>query len=88
MKARSTIFLVLVVSYTAFAGCSSRKKEARERARLELEEQSLREAQTANKAITGMNQRMFDKKPLGTPAAASAGEQAKPGDQPQPQKKN
>ena len=88
MRARSAIFLVLVVSCTAFPGCSSREKEARERARLELEEQSRREAEAANKAITGMNQRMFGRKPGSTPAAAPAGEQAKPGDQLQPQKKD
>jgi hypothetical protein len=88
MRARSAIFLVLVVSCTAFPGCSSREKEARERARLELEEQSRRDAEAANKAITSMNQRMFGRKPGSTPATAPAGEQAKPGDQSQPQKKN
>ena len=45
MRARSAIFLMLMVSCTAFPGCSSREKEARERARLELEEQSRRDAE-------------------------------------------
>ena len=64
MRARSAIFLVLVVSCTAFPGCSSREKEARERARLELEEQSRRDAEAANKAITGMNQKLGRKPPV------------------------
>ena len=88
MRARSAIFLVLVVSCTAFPGCSSREKEARERARLELEEQSRRDTEAANKAITNMNQRMFGRRPGSTPAAAPAGEQTKSGDQPETQQKN
>jgi hypothetical protein len=77
-----------VLSCTALPGCDSKKKEARERERLDLEDKSLREAQAANKAITDMNQRMFGRKPSGTPVAAPAKGQAKPGDQPEPQQKN
>jgi hypothetical protein len=80
--------MALVVSCTAFPGCDSKKKEARERTRLELEEQSRRDTEAANKAITNMNQRMFGRRPGSTPAAAPAGEQTKSGDQPETQQKN
>ena len=76
----SFLISILVVALTgSLAGCGPSKEElrARERARLELEEQSQREAQRANKAITEMNKKLGRKPPtldLGLP----------PGSPPQP----
>ena len=65
----SGIFLGLAL---VFSGCgpSKAEREARDRARLDLEEQSRGEADRANKAITGMNQKLGRKPPdlnLGVP---------------------
>ena len=60
---------VLALSLTG-CGPSKTEGEARERARLELEEKSSREADLANKAISGMNQKLGRKPPdlnLGVP---------------------
>ncbi|HWA08308.1 MAG TPA: hypothetical protein VG838_02460 [Opitutaceae bacterium] len=61
------------------AGCGPSQEElrAQERARIEREEEARREAQRANKAITGMNEKLGRKPPnldLGLP----------PGSPPQP----
>ena len=57
-----TIILTLVLSLLV-TGCgpSKAEREAQERARIELEEKTRREAEAANKAITEMNQNMFKK---------------------------
>lgn len=61
------LFLSLLVT-----GCgpSKAEREAQERARLELEEKTRREAEAANKAITDMNKKLGRKPPfidLGVP---------------------
>ncbi len=62
----------------AFTGCGPSKAElaAKERQRLELEEQARRDAEKANKAITEMNKKAFGRKPpaldLGLPAEKPA----------------
>ncbi|MFA6960377.1 MAG: hypothetical protein WC205_06490 [Opitutaceae bacterium] len=52
-------------------GPSKAEREAQERARIELEEKTRREAEAANKAITDMNKKLGRKPPsidLGVPA--------------------
>ena len=51
--------------FFAASGCglSKEEREAKERARIEAEEASLRDAAIANKAITGMNQKLGRKPP-------------------------
>ena len=53
-------------SVLVLAGCGPSRQELadKERARLELEERSQQEAETANKAITRMNQKLGRKPPL------------------------
>ena len=70
---KKILFLTALAVSFAAAGCSRSKTErdANERARLELEEKSRREAETANKAITHMNQKLGRKPPsldLGLPS--------------------
>jgi hypothetical protein len=78
MKARIITAVALVAVCAALAGCSSKEKDARERERIELEEQSRRETQAANKAITEMNRKLFGRKPAAKPADAPAAAQPKP----------
>lgn len=66
-----TIILTLVLSLLV-TGCgpSKAEREAQERARIELEEKTRREAEAANKAITEMNKKLGRKPPaidLGVP---------------------
>ena len=66
MKPSNPITIMLVLAVTlAVAGCGPSKEElaAKESERLKLEEQALRDAQKANKAITGMNQKLGRKPP-------------------------
>lgn len=61
-------FLLLAGSLVLFivlTGCgpSKAEREAKERARIESEEASNRDAAIANKAITGMNQKLGRKPP-------------------------
>lgn len=66
MKSKHTCCgLVVVIAALAVSGCGPSKEEieAKERARLELEEQALRDAQRANKAITEKNRERFGRKP-------------------------
>ena len=53
-----------VTTLGLLAGCSpsTAEREAKDRARLELEETSRREAETANKAITEINRKRFGKR--------------------------
>jgi hypothetical protein len=55
----------LFASVLVLTGCGPSKTELakKERARLELEEQQLREAERANKAITEMNKKLGRKPP-------------------------
>jgi len=67
-----TLLLVLYLSLLV-TGCgpSKAEREAQERARLELEEKTRREAEAANKAITEMNKKLGRKPPsidLGVPS--------------------
>ncbi len=67
--------LILALSLSALlAGCgpSKAERDAQERARIELEEKSRREAEAANKAITENNKKLGRKPPaidLGVPPA-------------------
>ena len=79
MRNKLLISILIACIAAGAAGCGPSKDElrARERARLEREEQARREAQRANKAITEMNQKLGRKPPtldLGLP----------PGSPPQP----
>lgn len=68
MSSRFITVLALSAVCAALPGCGSKEKAARERERMALEEQSRREAEAANKAITNMNQKMFARKPAEPPA--------------------
>ena len=66
MKPSKPILSILVLAMTlAVAGCGPSKEDlaAKESERLKLEEQALRDAQKANKAITGMTQKLGRKPP-------------------------
>lgn len=66
MKPSKPITIMFVLALTlAVAGCGLSKEDlaAKESERLKLEEQALRDAQKANKAITGMNQKLGRKPP-------------------------
>ena len=78
MKARLVASLVLAAVCVLQPGCGSKEQETRERERMELEEQSRREAEAANKAISEMNRKRFGRKPAEKPAEAPATEQPKP----------
>ena len=64
MKANRLIVVSAVLAFT-LAGCgpSKAEREANERARLQEEEQTQRDAQKANEAITGMNKKLGRKPP-------------------------
>jgi hypothetical protein len=69
--------VVLLALATVACSRFQAEREARERARLELEEKSRREAEVANKAITDMNRKLGRKPPpmdLGLPAKQNAGD--------------
>jgi hypothetical protein len=86
MNARFIIMVALVGVCAALPGCGSKEKEARERARMELEEKSRRETEAANKAITDMNRKMFGRKPADKPTDApppAKPEEKKAGSEPQ-----
>ena len=74
------VVLVTLGCALATVGCSpsGTEREARERARLQLEEKSRRVAEAANKAITGLNRKLGRKPPeldLGvSPATKTAAE--------------
>ncbi len=70
---RLTAIVVSLVLAFAASGCgpSKEEREAKERARLELEEKARHEAEAGNKAITDMNKKLGRKPPsldLGVPA--------------------
>lgn len=77
MNSRFITVVALVVVCAALPGCDSKAKTARERERIDLEEQSRREAEAANKAITDLNRKMFARKPTEKPAEASTPAQPK-----------
>ncbi len=60
---RPYVFIITFLLSLVVTGCgpSKAEREAEQRARLELEEKARREAEAANKAITEMNQKMFQK---------------------------
>lgn len=78
MNSRFITVLALVAVCAALPGCDSKEKAARERERMDLEEQSRRDAETANKAITDMNRKMFARKPAEKPAETPPPAQPKP----------
>ncbi|RRJ96022.1 hypothetical protein Ga0100231_018915 [Opitutaceae bacterium TAV4] len=61
MKNLPVVFLSVLALFAAGCGPSQSERDARERARLELEEQSRRDAERANQAITEINKKMFRK---------------------------
>lgn len=66
MKTPRLVFIIGGICFVlATTGCgpSKAEREARERARIESEEAAGREAAIANKAITGMNQKLGRKPP-------------------------
>ena len=68
MTSRSRSLLAASIVIAAhLVGCDA-QKSARERARLQAEEQARREAEAGNKAITEFNQRVFGKKSTPSPA--------------------
>lgn len=73
MRLKLLTLLGIVVLAFGLAGCgpSKAERDAKEKARLELEEKAQRDAQAANQAITGMNKKLGRKPPsmdLGVPA--------------------
>ena len=78
MNSRFIAVTVLVAVCAAVSGCGSKEQAARERERMDLEEQSRRDAEAANKAITDLNRKMFARKPTENPAEASAAQPPKP----------
>jgi hypothetical protein len=74
MQNKLILFFLSFALALALTGCGPSKAElaAKERQRLELEEQARRDAEKANKAITEMNKKAFGRKPpsldLGLPA--------------------
>lgn len=78
MKARLVASIALAAVCVLLPGCGSKEQDTRERERMELEERSRREAETANKAITDLNRKRFGRKPATTPAETPAGDQPKP----------
>ena len=78
MNSRFVTVLALVALCAALPGCDSKEKAARERDRMDLEEQARRDAETANKAITDMNRKMFARKSAEKPAEAPTPAQPKP----------
>jgi hypothetical protein len=78
MKSRFLPVTVLIAVCAAVSGCGSKEREARERERMDLEEQSRRDAEMANKAITDLNRKMFARKPTEPSSEASAAQPPKP----------
>jgi len=63
MKSKTSVILLCVLVLSALAGCGqSREEAAREKQRLELERQTLLDAEKANKAISEKNRQRFGKK--------------------------
>jgi len=82
MKANRLIVVSAVLAFT-LAGCgpSKAEREAKERARLQQEEQAQRDAQKANEAITEMNKKLGRKPPaldLGVPVPSEKKPQPAP----------
>ena len=73
MKSRFIAIAALVAVGAVLPGCRSREEATRER--LELEEQSRREAEAANKAITEINRKLFARQPA---VKSAEGQAAKP----------
>jgi Tfp pilus assembly protein PilE len=74
MKTNRRIQCAALIALAAiFAGCGESRKdrEARERARLEQEQQAERDAAKANKAITDMNRKMFGRMNASSPGATT-----------------
>ena len=70
MKSITIIFTLVLFLLVTGCGPSKAEREAQERARIELEEKTRREAEAANKAITEMNKKLGRKPPaidLGVP---------------------
>ncbi len=78
MNSRFIVVAALVAVGAVLVGCRSQEKATRER--MDLEEQSRREAEAANKAITEINRKMFARHPTEKPAAAQATKPPKPDD--------
>jgi hypothetical protein len=76
----------LIVLAVILAGCgeSRREREARERARLEQEQQAERDAAKANKAITDMNRKMFGRMNASSPGATTPTTATMPAQPPPP----
>jgi hypothetical protein len=71
MKILMLIIALSLALLVTGCGPSKAEREAQERARIELEEKTRREAEDANKAITDMNKKLGRKPPsidLGVPA--------------------
>lgn len=85
MKSRFIAIAALVAVGAVLPGCRDQEKATRER--MDLEEQSRREAEAANKAITEINRKLFARHPAEKPAEAPATKPPKPGEKdPAPKK--
>ena len=63
MKNKTFVILLSVIGLSALVGCGKGRDEAaREKQRLELEDQAQRDVKKANKAITDMTDRAFRKR--------------------------
>ena len=78
MNTRFIAIAALFAVGAVLPGCRDQEKATRER--MDLEEQSRREAEAANKAITEINRKMFARHPAEKPAEAPATKPPKPDD--------
>ncbi len=72
MKTKLIVFVLCAASTCAFVGCgpSKEEREAKERQRLQLEEQAQRDIQKSNKAVEDVSKKLGRKPPtldLGLP---------------------